>query len=220
MNIRKVLWKERMCSFTLIELLVCVSMIAILMTLLLPMLRQAKENAYKVLCTSNLKQVATVSSAYMGDNNAWMPTYSSLWNAAFYNNGYLPIPEAGKQYILVCPSHFTSINENKGTWTSGGRSYGMRYYWGRTFKILGQVNDSKGVNRGNPARFILFADSNHATDAIDYQWYIFQSYTAGHTVHLRHLNRCNVLFADGHTDSLSDQQLTEEYSFIPASIVK
>lgn len=210
--------------FTLIELLVCISIIVLLMAILLPTLRKAKENGYKILCIGNLKQVGIAEGSYQSDNNSWTPTYSgsasATWNSQLYNNGYLPIPEVGKPCILVCPSHFTDYNKNKGTWLQGGRSYGMRYRYGYAFRILNQVTDSAGKTHGRPTAFILFADSNHSTSAIDYQWYIFMNYQVGNPVHLRHLNRCNVLFGDGHADSLDSQQLTNEYSFIPGTIIK
>lgn len=51
-------------AFTLIELLVVVSIIALLVTILLPSLHEAREQARILKCTSNLRAIATSSLTY------------------------------------------------------------------------------------------------------------------------------------------------------------
>ena len=51
-------------GFTLIELLVVIAIIALLLALLFPVLRSAKERAYRTVCQSNLRQLTLAWTAY------------------------------------------------------------------------------------------------------------------------------------------------------------
>ena len=60
-------------GFTLIELLVVISIMALLIALLLPSLTRAKEQARRILCASNLHQIAVGSVAYANDYSGQLP---------------------------------------------------------------------------------------------------------------------------------------------------
>jgi prepilin-type N-terminal cleavage/methylation domain-containing protein len=56
-------------AFTLIEVLVVVSIIALLIAILLPALRSAREQGKTAVCLANQKALGTASIAYLGSNN-------------------------------------------------------------------------------------------------------------------------------------------------------
>ncbi len=60
-------------AFTLIELLVVIAVIALLISILLPALGQAREAARRVKCLSNLKQTAMGIVTYSNDYASWTP---------------------------------------------------------------------------------------------------------------------------------------------------
>ena len=55
-------------GFTLIEVLVVVAIIALLISVLLPSLQRARDQAKSLACLSNLKQIGTTMSYYSSDN--------------------------------------------------------------------------------------------------------------------------------------------------------
>ena len=56
-------------GFTLIELLVVIAVIALLLAILLPTLRKAKELTKRTVCQANLKQIALAWNMYLDDND-------------------------------------------------------------------------------------------------------------------------------------------------------
>ena len=75
-------------GFTLVELLVVISIIAFLLSILLPALSVAKFQAKEVLCKSNMRQWAMMSSVYAGDYEGKLPRQDfsgsgmNLWDVA------------------------------------------------------------------------------------------------------------------------------------------
>ena len=65
--------KRRRTAFTLVELLVVVTVLAILMSMLLPVLRNAREQSRRTACASNVYQITLGSHSYALDNRGMLP---------------------------------------------------------------------------------------------------------------------------------------------------
>jgi len=77
-------------AFTLIELLVVIAIIAILMAILMPSLRLAKDQAYGVICVSNLKSLLTAWYMYQDENESLLVDGHVPRDADFKNKTKYP----------------------------------------------------------------------------------------------------------------------------------
>ena len=66
----------RQCAFTLIELLVVISIIALLVSILMPALKNARDMAKTAVCASLMKQWAFAVTGYASENNDEIPAYA------------------------------------------------------------------------------------------------------------------------------------------------
>ena len=73
-------------AFTLIELLVVISIIGLLMAILLPSLRQARNQAKMVICQTRLKQMGLAFKLYTDDNkDLFFSDYTQWWEGGTDN---------------------------------------------------------------------------------------------------------------------------------------
>ena len=131
-------------GFSLVELLVVISIIAMLMTLLLPALKTAREMAKRTFCVNTLKQIGNATHMYCADWNDWMVPVSYNWSSDLprevLRNGPWParlLPYIGEENLrlwgsfFVCPSVATprvyreDQYGNVPTGTNAKHSYGF-----------------------------------------------------------------------------------------------
>lgn len=189
---------EKRRYFTIIELLIVIAIIAILAAMLLPALSTAREKGRQTVCRSNLKQIGLSIDMYADDYCGYIFLISAspefIWWEPLYDNGYIK-----NRQILVCPSEsprMFSINEPDYKY----KVYGIR---------RGDINDItidkfqyRQIYRiQNPSSYIFFADtafrSNHAFFPAQRHSF-FYTYIDTGGIHIRHQNKANCLFADGH----------------------
>jgi len=154
---------SKLKGFTLIELLVVIAIIALLIAILLPSLRRARNQTRAVVCQANLKQWGTILAIYTEDNQGRLPRRYE-W---FLRGSYLLDDDTNKppvyhefktKGIACCPMavrvNRASTDTGSGSGTGNGTSWEMRYTFGSTFEAweitspLPAFRGSYGFNEG------------------------------------------------------------------------
>ena len=71
-------------NFTIIELLIVISIIALLASMLLPVLGKTKSKAYGTKCMNNCKQLGFAFAGYHNDTDFWVPILEQTHGTALH----------------------------------------------------------------------------------------------------------------------------------------
>jgi len=148
-------------GFTLIELLVVVGIIAVLMSILLPSLGRARQQAVAVNCLSNLRQFGNATAMFLNDNKQTLPftnwdgggaiNYSNvkagwLYEPPILKNANQEVVKTGTYWpyikalgVYKCPTHYKDVAMATGI-TDGITSY-----------LMNGAIASAGATQPNPA---------------------------------------------------------------------
>jgi prepilin-type processing-associated H-X9-DG protein/prepilin-type N-terminal cleavage/methylation domain-containing protein len=215
MNRRKLkIKKGKSEDFTLIELLVVIAIIAILASMLLPALKNARESARQAVCAGNLKQIGITYLSYAGDYDDWVvpsnngASDSTSWFIKFQQEGYLPQTNS-RNCVFTCPTQSESWHKQ---------------YWGIDYYSSYGINTcvGAGISSGDSAvkvrrfreiekTFKKTQGTVLATDSISTRYDIHKNTNATESafsdtppasIAARHNKSANFLFCDGHVKAL------------------
>lgn len=129
--------KIRIFTFSLIELLITVMIIAILASLFLPVLQQAKDKAYAISCLSNTKTLVTASISYSDSSDGWIVPIDFRWNEGYDQSRHWTglLKPYGVQWsakrkessTFRCPAE-PLTQDNEGYWNNASSIYLLNVY--------------------------------------------------------------------------------------------
>lgn len=169
---------ERKKGFTLIELLVVISIIALLLSVLIPALGKAKEAAQRIVCRNHLKNIGLANAIYGSENSGhnvpFVDRTLAPWRFAWLTNeafrGYLDMDSKQEQGTssytspkdFLCPTDQIGKDENNAFNGIVLISYGYNITeWGHSFAVNKYMGHKSGSVK-SPSSKLFF------TDAIDF----------------------------------------------------
>lgn len=209
-------------GFTIIELLVVMGVVALLVGLLVPALRGARNASRSAACASNLRQLILANLAYANENagrfapgaarfernlDRWFGTRLNSRDAFEPQNGPLS-PHLGPQgAVRQCPSFVPGPRNEQTDFEAGCGGYG----YNNAYIGVSDDSDQVGVQCSaiaRPDETVLFADTALAMPVptlrlIEYSFaepplQRDSPYPLDPSIQFRHAGAANIGWADGH----------------------
>jgi prepilin-type N-terminal cleavage/methylation domain-containing protein len=203
-------------GFTLIELLIVIAIIAMLLSILMPVLGRARAAALRLKCASNLKQISLAMELYLEANDQTYPCaedpfpggyffWMGIWGSSV--EPYLGVKiTADRPSIMSCPANLTQ--------------YGFSYAYAMTFyhspSQIDTMNNQdtwlttvpsspqRSLSVARPSAKILVGEwfSNHKPVQNDQGWWCWDGTR-------------NYLFADGYVTFMEAKEILPARDDLP-----
>jgi prepilin-type processing-associated H-X9-DG protein/prepilin-type N-terminal cleavage/methylation domain-containing protein len=219
-------------GFTLVELLIVIGLIAILIAMLLPAVGSARRRAGSVACLSNLRQWAVAANQYTGDYHNFLPRRGQGQQPTTVINrpsdwfNALPVMMRLTDYMDLVTQGQMPTAENRSLWICPQaadlpNSSGYLFTYGMNMRLSTWETDlpDRIDLIGSPSTMVFMADAPGGYCSI-------LPFNAPFSPVARHSGRVNIVFLDGHAESLpgnyvgcgiGDPQLANVRWLVPGS---